>query len=79
MASKLAMKTGLLWFDDNPKLSLEAKIENASRRFQEKFGRTAQICVLHPTTVAGAPSVGVGVRIVESVFIRPDHFWLGTE
>lgn len=73
------MKTGLLWFDDNPKVPLVTKIENAARRYQEKFGRLPNVCYVHPKTLAGAKTVPVQVKVIELSSIQPNHFWVGVQ
>ena len=81
------MQTGLLWYDDDPQQTLEAKIGRAARRYREKFGRTPDICYVHPRVVDGqatndkaiglaAPESGT-VRIVPAPNILLNHFWLG--
>jgi len=71
------MKSGLLWFDDNPKISIATKIDNAARHYQEKFGRLPNICYVHPHTLAGTTSVSTRVRVVELHSVLPNHFWVG--
>lgn len=73
------MDTGLLWFDDNPKLSLAAKVENAARRYRERFGRCADVCYVHPQTLLGAMSMPDRVQVIALSTIRPDHFWVGVK
>ncbi len=84
------MKIGMLWFDDDPKRSLEEKIERAARRYQEKYGVTPNLCYANPRTVgdgnqhllvriqarqAGQSAHGVTLKQARSIL--PNHFWLG--
>lgn len=71
------MKSGLLWFDDNPKVPLAAKIDNAARRYREKFGRAPNVCYVNPRTLAGAGEVCASIRVVELANMQPNHFWVG--
>lgn len=73
------MKTGLLWFDDNPKVPLTTKIENAARRYKEKFGRFPDVCYVHPKTLAGATTMPTKVKVIELTNIPPNHFWIGVK
>jgi len=73
------MKKGLLWFDDNPQVPLATKIENAARRYREKFGRAPNVCYVHPQTLSGAKSVPAHVKVIESANIQPNHFWIGVQ
>jgi hypothetical protein len=71
------MEVGLLWFDDNPKVSLATKIENAARRYRERFGKAPNVCYVHPKTLAGAQSLPAHVRVIESTTVQPNCFWIG--
>jgi hypothetical protein len=73
------MKTGLLWFDDSPKVTLAAKIENAARRYRERFGKSPDVCYVHPQTLARATTMPAHVQVIGSATIRPDHFWIGVK
>jgi hypothetical protein len=77
------MQTGLLWFDSDPNRGLVAKIEDAARRYQEKFGQTPDTCYIsHKTmTDAGMQQTlsGLAMRVVPSTTIMPHHFWVGRE
>jgi len=71
------MKMGLLWFDDNPKVPLATKIENAARRYRERFGRAPDVCYVHPKTLAGEKAMPAQVKVIESASVQPNHFWIG--
>ncbi|MGB9879445.1 MAG: hypothetical protein ACPLRM_01665 [Anaerolineae bacterium] len=71
------MEIGLLWFDDNPKIPLATKIENAARRYRERFGKSPNVCYVHPKTLAGAQNLPAYVRVIESISIQPNCFWIG--
>jgi len=73
------MKTGLLWFDDNPRVPLATKIENAARRYREKFGKPPDVCYVHPQTLAGAQKLPAHVKVVERATIQPNNFWIGVK
>lgn len=73
------MEVGLLWFDDNPKISVAAKVEKAARRYQERFGKAPDTCFVHPHTLASATTLPKDVKLIESGRIRPNSFWIGLE
>ena len=77
------MQTGLLWFDSDPNRGLVAKIEDAARRYREKFGQTPDTCYISnkATVDAGMQQLlsSLAVRVVPSTTIRPHHFWIGVE
>ena len=47
------MQIGLMWYDDDPRKTIEMKIEQAATRYREKYGHAPNACYVHPT--AGAP------------------------
>jgi len=71
------METGLLWFDDNPRVSFASKVESAARRYRERFGRPANVCYVHPQTWAAAAAMPAHVQVITSSTVRPDYFWVG--
>jgi hypothetical protein len=77
------MQTGLLWYDGDPNRGLVAKIEDAARRYREKFGQTPDTCYISNTVVTDAGMQqtlsSLAVRVVPSTTIRPHHFWVGRE
>lgn len=72
------MKTGMLWFDNDPKTDLRAKISRAATYYQHKYGKHPDLCFVHPTMLGGA-----ALRAYESIEIRPNrailpnHIWIG--
>jgi hypothetical protein len=73
------MQMGLLWFDDNPKVSFAAKIEKAARRYRERFGRAPDMCYVHPQTLAGVQELPARVRVIERTTVQPNNFWIGVK
>ena len=81
------MNTGMLWFDNDPKSGLAAKIEKAVNYYHKKYGRKPNLCLIHPTALenpastSGAseqPKTGkVTVRPYRPVL--PGHLWIGVE
>lgn len=76
------MKTGMLWFDNDSKTDLNAKITRASEYYQHKYGRRPDLCFVHPTMLqvvesepASRKLAGVEVRI--NPMIQPNHLWIG--
>ncbi len=74
---ELGMQSGLLWFDDNPSLSLADKIERAAGRYREKFGKSPTVCFVHPQTLEGAERLPAHVKVIERGSIQPNNFWIG--
>jgi hypothetical protein len=71
------MSMGLLWFDDDPRVSLADKVENAARRYRERFGKLPNVCYVHPDTLARAEELPVRVKVLERASIQPNSFWIG--
>ena len=75
------MKTGLLWFDDDPGRDLAEKVKRAAQRYQQKFGAPANLCYVHPSALVGNSRM----QKVGSVCVEPlpsvlrHHFWVGVE
>lgn len=78
------MNIGMLWFDNDPKAGMDAKIERAAAYYQGKYGKRPDLCFVHPSMLqapAGAPpeqAVRLGaVEVRTSKVVLPNHFWIG--
>ena len=72
------MKQGLLWFDNDPKRSLEEKIAQAAERYYQKFGHRPNTCFVNPQMFPGQEvRPATGVRVVSAHDVLPHHLWLG--
>lgn len=71
------MKIGMLWFDNDPKTDLKAKVEKAMAYYEKKYGQAPNLAYVHPTMIAGANSKVSGVELRARREIRPHHFWIG--
>ncbi len=75
------MKTGLLWFDDDPRKELEEKVQRAAVHYERKHGRPPNLCFVHPSALDGdgkQPIRKAGdVEIRTGRSVLPNHFWLG--
>jgi hypothetical protein len=73
------MNTGMLWFDNDPKTALTAKIEKAVDYYRHKYGRDPNLCLIHPNALEKEqPKTGkVMVRPYRPVL--PGHLWIGIE
>lgn len=71
------MVTGMLWFDNDPKLDLSSKIIKAADFYRKKYGIKPDVCFVHPSMIKnGAPSRN-GIQIHTNTRVLPNHFWLG--
>jgi hypothetical protein len=71
------MQIGLLWYDDDPRKTLDAKIAQATRRYREKYGRVPNACVVNPAVATGGHCGGL--RLIPTRTIRPNYLWIGVE
>jgi len=73
------MNTGMLWFDNDPKIDLNDKILKALEYYQKKYGQSPNICFVHPSMKIEAPSKSLGVDVQVNQMVLPNHFWLGVK
>jgi hypothetical protein len=80
------MQTGLLWFDNDPSRGLAAKVEDAARRYREKFGLPPDTCYVCEAALQGReltvtlPGVqGRSLRVLPASNVLAHHFWVGIE
>lgn len=73
------MIEGLLWYDGDPKRSLEEKIGDAAQRYHEKYGILPTVCYIND---ANGPAQtmdihGHAVKILTAPNILLHHYWIG--
>ncbi len=80
------MQTGLLWFDNDPNRELTAKVEDAARRYKEKFGAVPNTCYVNQGALNGGEirltlkvAPGNVLRVVPASNILRHHFLVGIE
>jgi hypothetical protein len=78
------MNAGMLWFDNDPKTALSAKIERAADYYRHKYGRDPNLCLIHPSMMPTDEAdkllthcKRITVRPYRSVL--PGHLWIGVE
>lgn len=72
------MKRGLLWYDASAAPIWE-KIEQAAKRYQQKFGDAPNTCFVNPLDLGREtkPKPTTEIRVAGKSTILPNHFWLG--
>lgn len=79
------MNAGMLWFDNDPKTPLAAKVIRAAEYYANKYGRVPNLCLVHPTAVAEAAAPKTGESGLGGIVVRPyrpvlpGHLWIGIE
>jgi len=77
----MTMRTGLLWFDDDPGHTLKDKVLRAAARYEQKLGRAPNLCFVHPSAFDGNGKVekADAVEVRAGCSILPHHFWIGVD
>lgn len=75
------MHTGMLWFD-NSQTALNIKIQKAVDYYHKKYGRTPDLCLVHPSMLDAQNQRQfelnkLTVRPYRPVL--PGHIWIGIE
>jgi hypothetical protein len=78
------MNTGMLWFDNDPKKTLDAKVLQAADYFKHKYGRMPDTCMVNPlnlpeTSPGSEPAKAGRITILPFRSIMPGHLWIGLE
>lgn len=70
------METGMLWFDNDPRTDLPAKVTQAADYYQKKYGKKPDVCFVHPSAVNEEQRYN-GIAIRRSRMVLPNHLWVG--
>jgi hypothetical protein len=78
------MNVGMLWFDNDPRTALTAKVTRAANYYRQKYGLIPDLCLVHPSMlVEPRPDLVEGragkVAVRPNRAILPGHLWIGTE
>ena len=75
------MHTGMLWFDNDPRTTLNVKIQKAMDYYSKKFGRIPDICLVHPSMLdTGQKQAELGKLTIRPYRpVMPGHLWIGVE
>lgn len=74
------MTTGMLWYFG--KADLMKSIQEAAKRYETKYGRKPDLCLVHPNMLADITEESLSVN---GVIVRPyrpvlpGHIWIGVE
>ena len=77
------MHTGMLWFD-NSQTALNIKIQKAVEYYHKKYGRTPDLCLVHPSML-DVPEKNQRTVEINRLTVRPyrpvlpGHIWIGIE
>jgi len=68
-----------VWYDDNPKKPITAKIDEAVLRYKQKFGKNPSICKLSEKMQTQSGEQVAGVKVQAAKNIPQNYFWIGNE
>ncbi len=71
------MNIGMLWFDNDSKTDLATKIHQAADYYRNKYGKTPDMCFVHPSMVENVTYQGNGIELRTSRSVLPNHLWIG--
>ena len=75
------MHTGMLWFD-NSQTALNIKIQKAVDYYHKKYGRTPDLCLVHPSMLDAQNQRQLEINKLTVRPYRPvlpGHIWIGIE
>lgn len=73
------MNTGMLWYDNDPKTALSAKIERAVNYYHKKYGRKPNLCLINPNALKGEKPEDGKITVRPYRPVLPGHLWIGVE
>ncbi len=78
------MNVGMLWYDNDPRTALTAKVDRAADYYRKKYGVVADLCLVHPSMLGEPnPDLGEGhagkIAVRPNRLIQPGHLWIGKE
>ena len=77
------MHTGMLWFD-NSQTALNIKIQKAVEYYHKKYGRTPDLCLVHPSMLDASQQSQRQLEVNKLTVrpyrpVLPGHIWIGIE
>jgi len=78
------MNIGMLWFDNDPKTSLDTKVTQAADYYRRKYGRSPDLCLVNPGILEKAlpqpEARHAGAIIIRPLrSVMPGHLWIGND
>lgn len=71
------MNAGMLWYDNDPKTDLIAKIQAAAEYYRNKYGLSPNLCLVPPSMLEKTPPDGGKMTIRPFRSVLPGHLWIG--
>ena len=72
------MEIGMLWYDGDPSRGMDEKVDRAATYYRNKYGRSPNLCLIHPQTAGQSVMDSNGkIEVQVSSLVLLDHFWVG--
>lgn len=71
------MQNGMLWFDKDPHTTLADKIERAADYYRQKYGRTPEVCLVHPSMLGKNEKLPGKIAVRPYRPVLPGYLWIG--
>jgi len=68
----------MLWFD-NSQTELDTKIQKAVDYYHKKYGRTPDLCLVHPNMLKDTVLNEEKITVRPYRPVLPGHIWIGIE
>lgn len=72
----MTMKTGLLWYDNDPKRTLAEKLTRAAAGYKKRTGKDANECHVPLTAIEKETTID-GIKVKPSRTVLEHHLWIG--
>lgn len=69
-----SVKLGWMWFDNDPKTSLEDKLRPAAERYRQKFGQKPRLCYVNGGALADRQPAGGALQMRGADNVSPGCF-----
>lgn len=73
------MDFGMLWFDDDPKRSLDEKIAKAAHYYFEKYKIIPTACMVHPKALPDGEMMLSVIKVAPRSYVLTNCLWIGVE
>lgn len=70
------MIKGMLWFNNDPKLSIKERLLIAVQYYKEKYQEIPNTCHINYNEDIKESSIN-DIRLIKDIYILPNHFWIG--
>lgn len=71
--------TGCMYFNNNPRKSLEEKVVEAAVYYRNKYHLEPDTCMVHPQYELKPSLIVNGITVKPCQEILPNNFWIGQE